>query len=64
MLAGERHSNMSTTEKSVRQEVEILIAEDSALQAQKLQYILEQQGYLVTVAVNGVSRRQLYPQAL
>ena len=31
----------------------ILIAEDSATQAQQLQYVLEQQGYQVTVAING-----------
>jgi len=31
----------------------ILIAEDSATQAQRLQYILERQGYQVTVAANG-----------
>ena len=33
--------------------VPILIAEDSATQAQQLQYILEQHGYRVTVAANG-----------
>jgi signal transduction histidine kinase len=33
--------------------VSILIAEDSTTQAQRLQHILEQQGYRVTVAVNG-----------
>lgn len=32
---------------------EILIAEDSPTQAQRLRYILEQQGYRVTAAVNG-----------
>ena len=32
---------------------QILIAEDSATQAQRLQYILEQQGYRVTAAPNG-----------
>src|SRR5882724_4402924 len=31
----------------------ILIAEDSATQAQRLQHILEQQGYAVTAAANG-----------
>lgn len=31
----------------------ILVAEDSATQAQQLRYILEQHGYQVTVAVNG-----------
>lgn len=33
--------------------VEILIAEDSATQAQRLRYILEQQGFVVTTAANG-----------
>ncbi len=33
--------------------MEILIAEDSPTQAQRLRYILEQQGYLVTHAANG-----------
>ena len=33
--------------------VEILIAEDSPTQAQRLKHILEQQGYLVTHAANG-----------
>jgi two-component system, sensor histidine kinase and response regulator len=33
--------------------IEILIAEDSPTQAQRLRYILEQQGYLVTHATNG-----------
>ena len=32
---------------------DILIAEDSATQAQRLQHILEQQGYRVTAAANG-----------
>ncbi|MDB6100360.1 MAG: hypothetical protein JWO52_359, partial [Gammaproteobacteria bacterium] len=32
---------------------QILIAEDSATQAQRLQYILEQHGYWVTAAANG-----------
>lgn len=45
---------MSTAAKPTNPAVEILIAEDSPTQAQKLQYILEQQGYQVTVAVNGV----------
>src|SRR5688572_9956711 len=31
----------------------ILIAEDSATQAQRLRHILEQQGYQVTAAING-----------
>jgi len=33
--------------------VEILIAEDSPTQAQRLQHILEQQGYSITIATNG-----------
>src|ERR1700722_15916502 len=33
--------------------LQILIAEDSATQAQRLQHILEQHGYRVTVAANG-----------
>jgi len=33
--------------------MEILIAEDSRTQAQRLEYILRQQGYQVTVAANG-----------
>jgi signal transduction histidine kinase len=36
------------------QTVEILIAEDSATQAQRLQHILEQRGYRVRVASNGL----------
>jgi signal transduction histidine kinase len=34
--------------------VKILVAEDSPTQAKKLQYILEQQGYEVTIATNGL----------
>lgn len=34
-------------------QLEILVAEDSATQAQRLRYILEQQGYQVTSAKNG-----------
>lgn len=33
--------------------VEILIAEDSPTQAQRLQHILQQQGYSITIATNG-----------
>jgi len=43
---------MSTPE-STTAPLEILIAEDSPTQAQRLRYILEQQGYRVTVAING-----------
>jgi len=45
---------MSTAEKSGSPRVEILIVEDSPTQAQKLQYILDQKGYPVTLAANGV----------
>jgi len=45
---------MSTAEKSGSPRVEILIVEDSPTQAQKLRYILEQKGYPVTLAANGV----------
>ena len=45
---------MSTAEKSGSPRVEILIVEDSPTQAQKLQYILEQKGYPITLAANGV----------
>ncbi|TAN49765.1 MAG: PAS domain S-box protein [Methylococcaceae bacterium] len=34
-------------------DIEILIAEDSRTQAEQLRYLLEQQGYQVTVAANG-----------
>ncbi|MBI2926821.1 MAG: response regulator [Verrucomicrobia bacterium] len=44
---------MSTTTASADAPVEILVVEDSPTQAQRLQHILEQQGYHVTVAANG-----------
>lgn len=44
---------MSTTVQPARQTMEVLIAEDSPTQAQHLQHILQQQGYHVTVTVNG-----------
>src|SRR5437867_405773 len=44
---------MSTTTKPAGTLVRILVAEDSATQAQQLQHLLEQQGYHVTVAANG-----------
>src|SRR4051812_114157 len=44
---------MSTPMKSEVSPLEILVAEDSPTQAKRLQYILTQQGYHVTVAVNG-----------
>ncbi len=44
---------MSATPISPSQSVKILIVEDSPTQAQRLQHILEQQGYHVTHAANG-----------
>lgn len=42
-----------TSRKSVNERVEILIAEDSATQREKLKYLLEEHGYAVTAAPNG-----------
>ncbi len=39
--------------KSVNEGVEILIAEDSATQREKLKHLLEERGYAVTAALNG-----------
>jgi len=44
---------MNTPLKMSGRELEILVAEDSPTQAQRLRHILEQQGYQVTVAGNG-----------
>src|SRR5712671_6277677 len=44
---------MSDTLKPVGPPVEILIAEDSPTQAQRLQHILERHGYHVTLSANG-----------
>ena len=44
---------MSSVAPSPNTAQHILIAEDSATQAQRLQHILEQQGYRVTAAANG-----------
>ncbi|HEY3914130.1 MAG TPA: response regulator [Verrucomicrobiae bacterium] len=44
---------MSTNPTGLTRPVEILIAEDSPTQAQRLKHILEQQGYHVTHAANG-----------
>ncbi len=44
---------MSTTEPSSDPPVEILIAEDSPTQTQRLKHILAQQGYGVSIAANG-----------
>ena len=44
---------MNTITRSDGTPLEILIAEDSRTQAQRLEFILRQQGYEVTVAANG-----------
>src|SRR5437899_6576754 len=44
---------MSTTAHRSNPSVKILVAEDSPTQAQRLRYILEQQGYQVEVGANG-----------
>jgi signal transduction histidine kinase len=45
---------MSIAAKPNSSPVEILIAEDSPTQAKKLQHILEQQGYEVSIGINGL----------
>lgn len=45
---------MNNVSTSPLQPVEILIAEDSPTQAQRLQHILEQQGYTVVATANGL----------
>jgi CheY-like chemotaxis protein len=44
---------VTTSTQPTRERVEILIAEDSPTQAQRLQHILEQHGYYATHAANG-----------
>ncbi len=44
---------MTTRSQSSESKFEILIVEDSPTQAQRLRYLLEQQSYRVTAAVNG-----------
>jgi CheY-like chemotaxis protein len=44
---------MSLKKKSEDNQVEILVVEDSPTQAERLRYILEMEGYQVTVARNG-----------
>ena len=44
---------MQTSMQSSVSPVRILIAEDSPTQAQRLQYILQQQGYDIAMAANG-----------
>ena len=43
---------MNLTSKPANPPVEILVAEDSPTQAQRLQHVLQQHGYHVTAAVN------------
>ena len=49
----QRRMTMRSAKSSKNEEVEILIAEDSPTQAEQLKYVLEEQGYTVTVAANG-----------
>src|SRR5438445_671350 len=51
---------MSTITKPAGSPVNILVAEDSPTQAQRLHHILAQQGYCVTIAANG---RQAFESA-
>jgi two-component system, sensor histidine kinase and response regulator len=44
---------VNTTDRGRTEPVEILIAEDSPTQAERLKYTLESQGYRVTVTING-----------
>jgi signal transduction histidine kinase/HPt (histidine-containing phosphotransfer) domain-containing protein len=53
---------MRASEPSAKSAVRILIAEDSATQAQQLRHILEQHGYEVGVAGNGRVALEMAPQ--
>ena len=44
---------MKSREKATNENVEILIVEDSPTQAERLRYVLEEDGYNISVAVNG-----------
>ncbi|PKO05127.1 MAG: hypothetical protein CVU41_13265 [Chloroflexi bacterium HGW-Chloroflexi-3] len=44
---------MSKSDKNTHNHIEILIAEDSATQAEQLRFLLEENGYTVTAATNG-----------
>jgi PleD family two-component response regulator len=44
---------MSMENKSEQREVNLLVVEDSPSQAEKLKYILEKEGYKVSIAQNG-----------
>lgn len=45
-----------------KKKIRILIAEDSPTQAQQLQYLLEQQGYIVGLAANGLEALEMAPK--
>jgi diguanylate cyclase (GGDEF)-like protein/PAS domain S-box-containing protein len=53
---------MSSILQALNSPVKILIVEDSLTQAQRLQHILEQQGYAVSVAANGRLALEMVPQ--
>jgi two-component system sensor histidine kinase/response regulator len=44
---------MTSDRAAAKKSIEILIAEDSATQAEQLRYLLEQEGYTVSAAANG-----------
>ena len=44
---------MSTHDATMNKSIEVLIVEDSPTQAEHLKYLLEEEGYAVTVAANG-----------
>ena len=52
-MLGLQGGTVNSKQASQRDAVEILVAEDSSTQALSLQYLLEQQGYRVTVCENG-----------
>jgi signal transduction histidine kinase len=53
---------MNTDDRSAPAPTKILIAEDSATQAERLRHTLEQHGYSVAVAANGRLALQMIPQ--
>ncbi|MBI4444207.1 MAG: response regulator [Acidobacteria bacterium] len=48
-----RNGETVVSPKETKEKVQILIVEDSATQAEQLKYLLEEEGYTVTVASNG-----------
>src|SRR3989304_270651 len=44
---------MESSQKAMKNNIEVLIAEDSATQAEQLKHLLEEGGYTATVASNG-----------